>query len=75
MDSDGQRDKGYCHVIFEDPPCKAGEALQAALALDGSTIKTDFSFAFQKAVKQAVTSRPARQKLGHSTSAPEPLRS
>eukprot|EP00325_Prymnesiales_sp_UTEX-LB-985_P032178 CAMPEP_0174738586 /NCGR_PEP_ID=MMETSP1094-20130205/70219_1 /TAXON_ID=156173 /ORGANISM="Chrysochromulina brevifilum, Strain UTEX LB 985" /LENGTH=236 /DNA_ID=CAMNT_0015942031 /DNA_START=12 /DNA_END=722 /DNA_ORIENTATION=+ len=37
LEADG-RTKGFCHVIFEDPPQALGSATRAALALDGSEI-------------------------------------
>jgi hypothetical protein len=36
-DADGNP-RGFCHVIFADPPNLRGEALAAALALDGTTL-------------------------------------
>ena len=37
LDHEG-KPKGFCHVIFEDPPQSKGAALHAALALNGSTL-------------------------------------
>ena len=37
FDADGITPRGFCHIIFEDPP-PGGDALRRALELDGSTL-------------------------------------